>query len=198
MTTLHNYQDRKDGPVTGQEQGTTGQKRHCENGPGIWTQAACIVAYLGFTLLANLSVTWFGPWIAPLNALLFIGFDLTARDTLHEAWSHRHLWRKMLALIAAGSILSYLINRNSQQVAIASFAAFLVAGLVDTIVYGILADGPRRARANASNLFSAAFDTLIFSILAFSEPPPPSALALQYTAKAFGGFLWSFILVRKE
>jgi uncharacterized PurR-regulated membrane protein YhhQ (DUF165 family) len=104
----------------------------------------------------------------------------------------------MLVLIGAGSLLSYLINHNARQVAIASFSAFLAAGLVDTVVYGMLDNSPRRVRVNTSNLYSAAFDTLIFSILAFSEPPPPAAIALQYTAKALGGWLWSLILVRKE
>ena len=73
-----------------------------------------ILLYLIAIILANLSVAIFGrnfPQITIVNALLFIGLDLTARDQLHEAWRGRGLLPKMLALIAAGSALSWLLNR---------------------------------------------------------------------------------------
>ncbi len=41
-----------------------------------------------------------------VNAFLFIGLDLTARDRLHDVWRSNYLVPKMIALIAAGSILS--------------------------------------------------------------------------------------------
>jgi hypothetical protein len=75
-------------------------------------------------IAANLLVVWLGPAISIINAFIFIGLDLTARDHLHEQWRHRHLWPKMLLLIATGSLLSWFLNRNAGSIALASFVAF--------------------------------------------------------------------------
>ena len=124
-----------------------------------------IVLYLVAIVLANLSVTYFMgtfPQITIINAFLFIGLDLTARDQLHEAWRGNNLLPKMAALIAAGSVLSWLLNRNAGTVALASFAAFAAAATVDTIFYQLLGNYPRWLRVNGSNIPSAAMDSIVF------------------------------------
>lgn len=50
-----------------------------------------IMLYLVAIVLANLSVAQFGPSVTILNAFLFIGLDLTARDKLHEVWRGNRL-----------------------------------------------------------------------------------------------------------
>ena len=94
-----------------------------------------IILYLIAIILANLTVAQFGPSVTIINAFLFIGLDLTARDQLHEAWRGKNLLPKMAALIAAGSLLSWLLNRNAGPIALASFAAFAAAAIVDALVY---------------------------------------------------------------
>lgn len=156
-----------------------------------------VILYLGAVVLANLTVTYFGPASAIVVAFLFIGLDLTARDQLHDAWHGEGLLWKMAALIAAGSLLSWLLNRNSQQVAIASFAAFAAAASVDAIVYHFLRHYPRWLRINGSNVPSAAVDSLVFPVLAFGGFPW-AIIAGQFLAKTVGGFLWSLIFRRLD
>lgn len=152
-----------------------------------------VILYLVAIVLANLSVAAFGPSIAIINAFLFIGLDLTARDRLHDTWRGNNLFLKMAALIATGSILSWLLNRNAGPIALASFAAFAAAATVDAIIYHRLGRYPRWLRINGSNIPSAAVDSLVFPTLAFGGFLWPIVLG-QFAAKTLGGFFWSFVL----
>ena len=151
--------------------------------------------YLTAAVLANLSTSFFGAYASILNAFLFIGLDLTARDKLHDAWQGRYLWVKMFALIAVGSGISYLLNRNAGMIAIASLAAFGVSGLVDAIVYQFLHDKAWMVKVNGSNIFSALSDSLIFPTIAFGGFLPLIVLG-QFAAKVTGGFIWSWIIAK--
>lgn len=158
-----------------------------------------VLLYLGAIVLANLGVATFGPSVTIINAFLFIGLDLTARDKLHDAWHGRGLLLKMAALIAVGSGLSWLLNRNAGTIALASFVAFAAAASVDALVYQLLRRYPRWLRINGSNIPSAAVDSLIFPTLAFGSFLWPIVLG-QFLAKVGGGFVWSLILgyIRKD
>lgn len=151
-----------------------------------------VILYLIAIVLANLSVAAFGPSMVIVNAFLFIGLDLTARDHLHDAWHGNKLLPKMTALIAAGSILSWLLNRNAGQIALASFVAFAAAATVDAIVYHLLGKYPRWLRINGSNIPSALVDSLVFPTLAFGAFLPLIVLG-QFIAKVLGGFAWSLV-----
>ncbi|VAW32598.1 Putative preQ0 transporter YhhQ [hydrothermal vent metagenome] len=154
-----------------------------------------IILYLVAIVLANLSVAYFADSfqsIIIINAFLFIGLDLTARDQLHEAWRGNSLLPKMTALIAAGSLLSWLLNRNAGPIALASFTAFAAAAIVDALVYHQLGRYPRWLRINGSNVPSAFVDSLIFPTLAFGSFLWPIVLG-QFLAKTLGGFVWSLI-----
>ena len=153
--------------------------------------------YLAAIIAANLTTAWIGPAITPVNAFLFIGLDLTSRDNLHDTWNGRGLWPKMAALIATGSLISWLVNRNAGQIAIASFAAFALAGVADAIIYHLLRDRVRLVRVNGSNVVSAAVDSLVFPTLAFGGFLPLVTLG-QFSAKVAGGFVWSFILRERK
>ena len=146
-------------------------------------------------MLANLSVAHFGPSSTIVNAFLFIGLDLTSRDKLHEAWHNNGLIWKMGLLIATGSLISWLLNRNAGQIALASFIAFACAAVVDTIVYQILRKQKYMVKVNGSNIFSAATDSIIFPTIAFGGFLPWITLG-QFAAKVFGGAIWAIILRR--
>lgn len=146
-------------------------------------------------MAANLVVAWLGKWASIVNAVLFIGLDLVARDSLHEAWNGRSLVWKMSLLIATGSVLSWLLNRNAGMIAIASFVAFALAAATDALVY---AAARKRGwtwlqRSNGSNVVSAAVDSLVFPTLAFGGLQP-IVTVLQFLAKVFGGAAWSVLL----
>lgn len=152
-----------------------------------------VALYLAAVVAANLSVAAFGPSITIVNAFLFIGLDLTSRDRLHDAWSERHLWMRMALLIAAGGAISYLLNRDAAQIAVASTVSFVVAGVLDAVVYAALSKRSRLLRVNGSNIVGAAADSLIFPTLAFGGFLPLIVLG-QFVAKVAGGFLWSLVL----
>ncbi|HLV33560.1 MAG TPA: VUT family protein [Spirillospora sp.] len=156
--------------------------------------ALMIALYLVAIVAANLLVAAFGPDIAVLNAFLFIGLDITARDTLHEAWKNEGLWWKMLLLIAAGSVLSAALNWNAARIAVASFLAFAGAGIADTVVYHRLRERARMLKINGSNVVSAAVDSVLFPALAFGFPLLIGVMIGQFVAKVVGGFIWSVIL----
>lgn len=157
-----------------------------------------VTMYLGAIVAANLLIARFGPSAAIMIAFVFVGFDLVARDKLHEAWRGSGLAWKMTALIATGSILSWVLNREAGQIAVASFVAFACAAVADAIVYavGLRAKWSWLQRSNVSNVAGAAVDSLLFPTLAFGGFMPVVTLG-QFAAKVFGGAVWSFVLRKR-
>ena len=152
-----------------------------------------VLMYLAAIVAANLTVAMWGPSMTIVNAFLFIGLDLTARDKLHDAWHGNGLVWKMGALIAAGSLLSWLLNQNAAQIALASFVAFAAASVVDTVAYHLLRHRVWWQRVNGSNVLSAAVDSVLFPTIAFGALLPVIVLG-QFAAKVLGGAVWSWIL----
>ncbi len=153
------------------------------------------VLYLVAIITANLSVAFFGPSSTIINAFLFIGLDLTTRDRLHEAWHGNHLIQKMTLLIATGSAISFLLNKDAGPIALASFAAFGLAALADALVYHFLRKRTWFIRSNGSNIAGAVVDSIVFPTIAFGTLLPEVILG-QFIAKALGGLFWSFVLSR--
>lgn len=149
--------------------------------------------YLVAIIAANLSSATFGVNASIVNAFLFIGLDLTARDKLHDAWHGNGLVWKMTLLILMGSLLSWFVDRNAGQIAVASFVAFLIANFVDFAVYHLLRERAKLVRVNGSNVFSALADSIVFPTIAFGAVFP-LVIAGQFAAKVLGGFLWSILL----
>jgi hypothetical protein len=156
-------------------------------------QIILIALYLGVIVTANLSVATFGPDAVIVNAFVLISCDLVARDRLHELWHNKGLIWKMGALIATGSAISYLLNAGAGRIALASFAAFALASVVDTLVFSWLRGKGWLVRSNSSNVASAAIDSVVFPVLAFGAFLPWIILG-QFAAKVLGGFIWSVVL----
>ena len=154
-----------------------------------------VIFYCAAMVGANLSVSYFGPWVSPINAFVLIGLDLSLRDKLHERWMGQWLWWKMAALISLSGGLSYIANPAAAKIAIASLVAFVLSGAVDALVYNWLRHKPYIQRSNGSNLAGAAIDSFIFPMIAFGAFMPMIVL-LQFTAKVGGGFVWSLILLK--
>ena len=154
---------------------------------------ALVVLYLAAIVAANLIIARLGPQATVVTAFLLIGLDITARDRLHEAWQGRRLWPKMAALIAAGSLLSWLLNRNAGPIALASFVAFAASSVADTLTYHLLRRRAWTVKVNGSNVVSAAVDSLVFPTLAFGMLLPLVVLG-QFVAKVAGGALWAMVL----
>jgi len=149
-----------------------------------------LIAYAVAMTMANLLVATFGPAISPVNAFFLIGLDLTLRDWLHvrlKTW-------QMGGLILGTGCLTYLLNPAASMIAIASAVSFLVAALVDWVVFA-KAMGSWVKRANLSNTAGAAVDSLLFPTIAFGVLMP-EIVALQFMAKVAGGMFWSLLLVK--
>lgn len=157
--------------------------------------APLVAAYLAAIVAANLIVTAKGPTWSVYLAFVFIGLDLVCRDRLHDAW-HGHLIRNMAALIVAGSALSYIVNRDSARIALASCLAFGAAATADALVYHLRRKQIWAIRSGDSNLAGAAVDSLIFPIVAFGTPILWAIVFGQFCAKVAGGYVWSRLLRR--
>ena len=154
--------------------------------------------YLSAIVLANLVIGHYGPkpFVIFITSSSLIGLDLTSRDTLHDAWHNKHLKLKMLILILLGSLISYLLNQNVKQIAIASSMAFIMAATVDTLIYMFLYQRTKFVKSNYSNIVSAAVDSYMFPLLAFGTPILWSIVLIQFASKVIGGYVWSVILQR--
>lgn len=172
-----------------------GTRKHDWRCPRVSTVSVVLVLlYLAAAVAANLSVTFFGPISTPINAFVLIALDLVTRDALHERWQEK-LWSRMFMLIAAGSVISYLLNAESAQVALASTVAFLATGAADTVMYQLLHRFPRLKRVVGSNAVSALVDSTVFPTIAFGHPIW-WVTASQWAAKVFGGYLWALIFTK--
>jgi len=151
--------------------------------------------YIAALVVANLLVAWFGPWFSAINAFVLIGLDLSLRDKLHEQWQNNRLILKMSGLIIVASVVSYLLNPTAGTIALASFVAFALSMIADSIAYNFLRHKSWVIRSNGSNIAGAAVDSIAFPTIAFGGLMP-EIVALQFIAKLFGGGVWSFLLTK--
>lgn len=153
-------------------------------------------AYLAAVVLANLLVAWLGPSMAIVNALVFIGLDMTVRDCVHDVWAPEGGWSlsaRLGGLIAAGSIMTAVLCPGASRVAEASAAAFALSAVADAAVYHALRGRPYLERVNGSNIVGAAVDSALFAPLAFGVVAP-LVMVGQFAAKVAGGAVWALWL----
>ena len=153
--------------------------------------------YLIAVVLANLGVYYLGPRWVPVIGFVAIGFDLTCRDLIHEAWHGRRLALRMGLLIGAGSALTVLIHPQAGRVAWASLLAFGLSAVADSAIFEMLFHRARLVRINGSNVGGAMVDSVVFPTVAFGMFMP-WIVAGQFLAKVAGGFLWSLVLTRRH
>jgi uncharacterized PurR-regulated membrane protein YhhQ (DUF165 family) len=156
-----------------------------------------VIIYLAAIVFANMNVFWFGPAATLVNAFLLIGLDLTLRDRLHDKWMGKNLWLKMMGLITAGSVITFMVNKGAGKIALASVISFAVAALADAISYSFLHKKSFMIRSNGSNVAGSIADSFLFPTLAFGSIMP-AIIAGQFVAKIAGGFIWSLLLRRTK
>jgi len=156
---------------------------------------AVVIVFLAAIVIANLSVAAFGQAALPVTAFVLIPFDLVTRDLLHERWKHNHLWLRMFALIAGGSVLSYLCSPASLHVAVASTAAFSLAGIANALVYHLFRHHNRMFKMNISNAVAALMDSIVFPMIAFASVDYWLS-ATQAGSKFIGGLFWSVVAIQ--
>jgi uncharacterized PurR-regulated membrane protein YhhQ (DUF165 family) len=149
-----------------------------------------VVTYLIGIITANILASIYGPVATPYIAFTLIGLDLSLRDFLQLRLQPMHL----LGLIGIGGMLSYIAVPEAGIIAVASATAFIVASMIDWLVFSMLKRCAWLVRANLSNVAGAILDSAVFVTVAFGFLW--EAVLLQFAAKVAGGFLWSLVLTR--
>lgn len=156
--------------------------------------AVLVALFLAAIVVANLTLTAWGPSAIIPNAFFLIGLDLITRDRLADFWGTTR-WFKMLALIAAGGALSYWVNQDAATIATASVIAFAAAELVEAAVYHLLRKQRWVERAPKAALVGAAVDSIVFPTLAFGGFVFATSFA-QFAAKLAGALVWTWVVAR--
>lgn len=154
------------------------------------------IIFITSLVIANLLVVWLGPMFSILNAFFLIGLDLSIRDKLHEYWENDRLVLKMAILIVVSSLISYLLNPATGVIAIASLFAFILSMTVDALIYQALKNKTWAIKSNISNIGGSAVDSIVFPTIAFGGLMIEIVL-MQFLAKVFGGFIWTYLLRKK-
>lgn len=156
--------------------------------------AGLIVVFLAAIVIANLTLTAWGPSAIIPNAFFLIGLDLVTRDRLADFWGTTR-WAKMLVLIAAGGALSYWLNADAATIAKASVIAFAAAEIVEAVAYHILRRQRWTERAPKAALLGAAVDSVVFPTLAFGGFVFATSFA-QFAAKLAGAVVWTWVIAK--
>lgn len=154
--------------------------------------AALVALFLAAIVVANLTLTAWGPSAIIPNAFFLIGLDLVTRDRLADFWGTTR-WAKMLLLIVAGGALSYWLNADAAMIAKASVIAFAAAELVEALAYHLLRHQRWAERAPKAALFAAAVDSIVFPTLAFGGFVFATSFA-QFAAKLAGALVWTWVI----
>ena len=154
---------------------------------------ALVALFLAAIVAANLTLTHWGPdWIVP-NAFLLIGLDFVTRDRLADFWGTTRVG-KMLALIAAGGLLSYWVNRGAATIAEASAISFMAAEIGEALLYHALRAQSWAARAPRAAILAAAIDSVLFPTLAFHQFVFLTSFD-QFCAKVAGATCWAWVIL---
>lgn len=158
--------------------------------------------YIAFAVAANLIVNDQGPSSVIYVAFVLVGPVLTLRDFLHKRWEdlpRLGFFMRMISIIAMGSLLTYIAAPSAGDVAKASFIAFFASELCDMSVFALLRHEGTSTRTNASNVISAAVDSLLFPTIAFGSILWAVSYQ-QWVAKISGGVIWLLLwhFVRPE
>jgi len=159
------------------------------------TKSILVFSYLAAIVAANNLVTYMGVNALLITAFFLIPFDLVARDQLQDSWQGKFLFVKMSALILSGSLIAYLLNKETENISKASAISFMIAGGIDFFIYSLLKSRHRLIKMNLSNVGSAICDSIVFQVLAFGSLSY-SIAAQQSALKLFGGLFWSLLFVR--
>lgn len=155
-----------------------------------------ISVYLLAFVFANFMVLWFGANGLIITALLLIPFDFVMRCLFHETWKGFELILKLGALVTVASILTYLINRNAQNIAFGSMLGFIAAQVFAGIFYQLMIKKSFFVKVNGSDLIGIIVDSIVFQIVAFSVINLEITIT-QSLLKIVGGLFWYWIIFKK-
>lgn len=159
-------------------------------------QVLKISLYLFAFVLSNFIVLWFGAQGLIFTALFLIPFDFVMRCMFHEQWKGVELIIKLGALVMVASLLTYLINAQSENIALGSMFGFISAQIVAGLFYQLVIKKSYLLKVNGSDLVGIIFDSIVFQLVAFNFINLQISIS-QILLKFFGGLFWYWILFEK-
>ena len=155
-----------------------------------------ISLYLLAFVFANFIVLWFGSKGLIFTALFLVPFDFVIRCLFHETWKGMELFLKLGALVLIASALTYIINRDSLNIALGSACGFIAAQIFAGIFYQIAIKKRYFIKVNGSDAIGILVDSIVFQIVAF-EIIIPSITLSQFLLKIIGGLFWYWVIFVK-
>lgn len=159
-------------------------------------QVLKISIYLLAFVLSNFIVLYFGSVGLIFTALFLIPFDFVMRCLFHETWKGFELIVKMILLVIAAGIITYLINYDTKLIAFASIFGFAGAQVVAGMFYQLNIEKDYLIKVNGSDAVGIMFDSIVFQMIAFGAVNWTIFLS-QFTLKIIGGLLWYWVIFVK-
>src|SRR5699024_1570990 len=113
-----------------------------------------VTVFVTVMAAANLSIAAIGPWFLPVTAFFAVGVVPAPRDSRHGIWAPRRgggFWPRMIGMIAAAAVLSFLVHPASGRVALASVSALVASSLTGSVAFQSLFTRRWIIRSNGSN-----------------------------------------------
>ncbi len=155
-----------------------------------------ISLYLIAFVLSNFIVLWFGNVGLIFTALFLIPFDFVIRCFFHETWKGKELIIKLGILVLISSVLTFLINQDAFNIALASCVGYVSAQIFAGIFYQIFINKSYFIKVNGSDAVGILIDSVLFQLVAFSFISLEITIS-QFILKIIGGFFWYYVLFVK-
>lgn len=156
-----------------------------------------VISWLAAFVLANLLVKWIGATGLWFSSFFLIPFDFVCRCYFHETWKGVHLLIRLLILTLVAGIITFAINQDALNVALASFCGFTFAQVGAGIFYQKNKEKSFLFKVNISDSIGIIFDSFVFQLVAFNQIDIYITSG-QIVIKVLGGLLWYLILFRKR
>lgn len=159
-------------------------------------QVLKISIYLLAFVLSNFIVLYFGSVGLIFTALFLIPFDFVMRCLFHETWKGFELIAKMMLLVIVAGLITYLINYETKEIALASICGFSAAQLGAGMFYQLTMNEKYFVKVNGSDAIGILMDSIMFQMIAF-QIIDWRILLSQFTLKIIGGLFWYWIIFVK-
>ncbi len=159
-------------------------------------QVIKISIYLLAFVLSNFIVLWFGSVGLIFTALFLIPFDFVMRCIFHETWKGFELILKMIILVLLAGFITYAINYQTKEIAIASIIGFSGSQIVAGAFYQLSIKKNYFIKVNGSDAIGILFDSIAFQLFAFGIVDWKILLS-QFTLKILGGLFWYWFIFVK-
>lgn len=159
-------------------------------------QVVKISLYLLAFIFSNFIVLWFGARGLIFTALFLIPFDFVIRCLFHEQWKGKELITKLGLLVMIASFITYLINKETKNIALGSMFGFIAAQIAAGIFYQININKNYFIKVNGSDVIGIVFDSIVFQLIAFCFINTDITIS-QTLLKVIGGLFWYWVIFVK-